>query len=54
VLVNGCALCVISLLICNCGESLTVASGNRVGMNANDLVCVFKFRKDISEQYIGR
>jgi len=43
-----------SLLICNCGESLAEASGNRGGLNAHDLECVFKFRKDIREQYIRR
>jgi len=44
-----CSLCY-SLLICNCGESLAVASGNR----AHDLECVVKFRKDIREEYIER
>jgi len=43
-----------SLLICNCGESLAVASGNIAGLNTRDLECVVKFRKDIREQYIGR
>ena len=47
-----CSLCY-SLSICNCGESLAVASGNRAGLNAHDLECVVKFRKDIREQYIG-
>ena len=48
-----CSLCY-SLVSCNCGESLAVASGNRAGLNAHDLECVVKFSKDIREQYIGR
>jgi len=41
-----CSLCY-SLLICNCGESLAVASGNKPGLNAHDLECVVNFWKDI-------
>ena len=41
-----------SLLICNCDESLAVASGNRAGLNTHDLECVVKFRKGIREQCV--